>query len=400
MDRDYIKRTAPPLGQPARRPSTRRKSGPPPFLILAPIALIVLVIILVVVFSHGSDDVEPDDAGSSVVSEAEISSTPTESTATPTPAPTAAPTANDPDSAPTFYDSLMTVDGVGYEYYNFNESVGKAYIDAITDGAKGLHSATMYTMIIPSSMDVLLSDNYLETHEVASSNQKSAINWFHNSFNAIDSSIKTVSIFDTLKNHNSEYLYFRSDSHWTQLGAYYAYREFCAAKGLTAASLDGFEKQEYSGYLGSYYNSVYDEAMGSNADTVETYISADDTSLSYTDSDGNTQSGWPVILDGSDYDTSYLYYIFCAGNQPYEVLTNNSLSDGSTCVVVKDSSGNVLLPFLTKHYQTIYAIDYRYYSGSAVQLANEVGATDLLVATEIKATASSDSVSGLETVLS
>lgn len=397
MERDYIKRRTP-----SPRQSSRRKIGPPPFLVamLAVILIAILVIIIVVAVKSSKRDNDDDlvsSALSSNVSEAETSSTPE---VAPTPAPTAAPTNNDPDSAPTFYDSIMTVDGVGYEYYSFNETNGKAYIDAVTDGAKGLSSATMYTMIIPSSMDVLLSDSYLETHEVASSNQKSAINWFHSSFNAIDSSIKTVSVFDTLKSHNSEYLYFRSDSHWTQLGAYYAYKEFCAAKGLTAASLDDFEKQEYTGYLGSYYNSVYDETMGSNADTVEAYISSDDTSLSYTDSDGNTQSGWPVILDGSDYDSSYLYYIFCAGNQPYEVLTNNSLSDGSTCVVVKDSSGNVLLPFLTKHYQTIYAIDYRYYSGSAVQLANEVGAADLLVATEIKATASSDSVSGLKTVLS
>lgn len=396
MERDYIKRRTP-----SPRQSSRRKVGPPPFLValLGVILAAILVIVIVVAVKSSKRDGTDEPLSSAVSSELAESEASSAPEVTPTPAPTAAPTANDPDSAPTFYDTLMTVDGVGYEYYSFNETNGKAYIDAVSGAAKKLNSATLYSMIIPSSMDVLLSDSYLDTHEVSSSNQKSAINWFNSSFNVIDSSIKTVSLFDTLKSHNSEYLYFRSDAHWTQLGAYYGYQQFCAAKGVTAASLGDFEKQEYTGYLGSYYNACYNETMGSNPDTVEAYLSSDETSLAYTDSDGNTQSGWPVILDGSDYDTSYLYYIFCAGNQPYEVLTNSSLSDGSTCVVVKDSSGNVLLPFLTKHYQTIYSIDYRYYSGSAVQLANEVGATDFLVATEIKATVSSDSVSGLETVL-
>lgn len=207
-------------------------------------------------------------------------------------------------------------------------------------------------------------------------------------------------LFDTLRNHSEEYLYFRTDAHWTQLGAYYGYQQFCSAKGVSAPAFSEYTKTEYSGYLGSYYNAVYEDAMSANPDTVEVYERETNTSLTYTDSDGNTQSGWPVILDGSDYASSYLYYIFCAGNQSYEVLTNHDLSDGSTCVVVKDSSGNVFLPYLTEQYQTIYAIDYRYYTGSAVQLANEVGASDLIVINEIAATAASDSVSQLETVLS
>lgn len=403
MEREYVQRRNPPVGHPARRrrPTTRKKSGPPP-IFFAALALIAIVVAIVLIITlSGKEKDTPHEETSSLVSET-VSSIPTtepEVTPTPSPAPTTT-AAEDPTSAPTFYDSMMTIDDSGFSYYHFQEETAKRYIDAVSSAASDLGSTTLYNIIIPSSTDIMLSNSYLETNNVSSSNQRSAIEWINSSFAAINSAIKTVPLFDTLRSYSGEYVYFRTDAHWTQLGAYYGYQKFCAVKGVSAPALTEYTKTEYSGYLGSYYNTVYDDAMSANPDTVEVYELDGNTSLTYTDSDGNTQSGWPVILDGSDYDSSYLYYIFCAGNQSYEVLQNHDLSDGSACVVVKDSSGNVFLPYLTEQYQSVYAIDYRYYTGSALQLANEVGATDLIIINEIDATADSDKVSQLETVLS
>lgn len=404
MEREYIQRKNLPLGQPGRRrPSGRKKGGPPPilFVALVLIVLIVAVILIVTLSKRGADKPEKDNSSAAVssdVSSAPVSSAPAP-TAAPTTAPTSAPTAKDPTEAPELHDSLISVDGAAYEYYHFSEEEAKRYIDAVVDGAHNLNGATLYNLIVPTSMDVLLSDSYLESNQINSTNQKSAIQWINDSFNTIDPSLKAVPVFDALKSHNGEYIYFRTDRHWTQLGAYYGYEEFCKAKGLTPRPLSEFEKKEYSGYLGSYYETLYDEAMSENPDTVEAYLSSDDTTLTYTDSDGNEVSGWSVIMDGEGYDSSYLYYIFCAANQPYEVIENRSLSDGSACVVVKDSFGNVFIPYLTSHYQYIYAVDYRYYSGSVPQLASDMGATDVIVINTISATSSGELIGDLEDIL-
>ena len=402
MERDYIQRKNPPLGQPGRRrPSVRKRRGPPPILFAA-LFLIVLIVAVVLIFRPGKKDEEPKaDPSSAIFSSEGSSDVPVSSDPEPTsaPTPTPAPMAKDPDAAPELHDSLISVDGAAYEYYSFDEDATKRYIDAVTSGARHIGSATLYSIIIPTSMDVMLSDSYLDTYKINSSNQRSAIQWINDSFNAIDPSIKTVPIFDTLKSHNGDYIYFRTDRHWTQLGAYYGYQEFCKAKGLTAVPLDNFVKKEYDGYLGNFYEALYDDEMSSNPDTVEAYVSDADTSLSYTDGDGNQQTGWPVIMNGDGYDSSYLYYIFCAANQPYKVLENDDLDDGSACVVVMESFGNVFLPFLTSHYQKVYAVDYRYYGGSVSQLVSDTGATDVIVLNNITMTSDEDLIEDLEDIL-
>ena len=58
---------------------------------------------------------------------------------------------------------------------------------------------------------------------------------------------------------------------------------------------------------------------------------------------------------------------------------NKTVTDGSACVVVKESFGNAFVPFLVDHYQYIYVIDYRYWEGSISDLVKEKGATDVIL---------------------
>jgi len=73
------------------------------------------------------------------------------------------------------------------------------------------------------------------------------------------------------------------------------------------------------------------------------------------------------------------------GDNPYTVISNPDLSDGSSCVVVKESFGNAFVPFLVDHYQTVYVIDYRYYSGSVVDFAKTNKVTDVIFVNNLSA---------------
>ena len=379
----------------------RRKSGPPlfPILVLA-VVLILAVVIIVLVSRSCSSSEEPSGNNSSAVSTVSGTETSgltstasgvTDPAATPAPTPSAEPTPaaqEEPQAAPETVNALMIVEDSAYEYYNFDTELANRYITAVVDAGKKLEGkATVYDMVIPTSIDIMLPESYIEKNSLNTSDQKKAIDeYILPSITAQDPNIKTVSIFDTLKAHANEYLYFRTDHHWTQLGAYYGYVEFCKARGFEPVALDQFDRADYTGYLGSFYTATNSAALAANPDTVEAYIPRADVNLSFTQTDGQTVESWPLIADGEQYDTTSKYIAYCAGDQPYEEIVNNDMAEGPSIVVVKESFGNCFLPFLVNHYKTVYVVDYRSYNGTVTDLVNSTGATDVLLLNNISMT--------------
>lgn len=379
----------------------RRKSGPPlfPILVLA-VVLILAVVIIVLVSRSCSSSEEPAGNNSSAVSTVSGTETSgltstasgaTDPAATPAPTPSAEPTPapqEEPQVAPETVGGLLVVEDSAYEYYNFVTDLAKEYITAVVNaGSKLAGKATVYDMVIPTSIDIMLPESYIEKNNLNTSDQKKAIDeYILPSITAQDPNIKTVSIFDTLKAHANEYLYFRTDHHWTQLGAYYGYVEFCKARGFEPVALDQFDRADYTGYLGSFYTATNSAALAANPDTVEAYIPRADVNLSFTQTDGQTVESWPLIADGEQYDTTSKYIAYCAGDQPYEEIVNNDMAEGPSIVVVKESFGNCFLPFLVNHYKTVYVVDYRSYNGTVTDLVNSTGATDVLLLNNISMT--------------
>lgn len=403
MDKDYVERNRVPRHS---NRGNRKKSGPPVLFYLVPIVFVLIIVLIIVAVAGGKDDKDKDSKNdvSSAVSSAVVSSSIADDSAVSSDVtsevvssePQATPP---PEKVPTGavekLDTQVQIGDTGYEYYNFVEDRANNYITTVCDAGEQLGSVKLYNIVVPTSMDIMLPESYIEENGINSSDQSKAINYIYSSINAINPNVTTVPVFDALKLHNNDYIYFRTDHHWTQLGAYYAYDEFCKAKGITAIALEDFEKKSYDGFLGSFYNDLPSDAMASNPDTVEAYIPNDTTLLNYTDASGNTVEGWPVIQDGSAYDTENLYLIFCAADQPYEEITNSAISDGSACIVVKESFGNVFIPFLTNHYQTVYVVDYRYYGGDISDLAQEKGVSDVILINNISMTRNEGLISAL-----
>lgn len=195
----------------------------------------------------------------------------------------------------------------------------------------------------------------------------------------LSNNVKTVNMYDNLMKHRNEYIYFRTDHHWTALGAYYGYEEFCRAKGVLPITLDRHETVEFDGFLGSFYNDTNkSKVLEKNPDTIKAYYPiSPDTSLVYTTTSGKSNS-WDVIYDVSNYPAYAKYSTFIAGDNPYTVIKNDNLKDGSSCVVVKESFGNAFVPFLVDHYEKIYVVDYRYWQGNVVKLAKEKKVDDVI----------------------
>ena len=183
-------------------------------------------------------------------------------------------------------------------------------------------------------------------------------------YDNMDRAILKVDAYSVLEQHKREDLYFRTDHHWTQLGAYYAYTAFCETAGFEAVPLDRFESGTYSRFLGSMYTYTrqypQSQVLKDNPDTLTYYLPVVKTTASfYADADiGNTATYWTEVVNTELPEDEYNKYMcFMSGDHPAALITTDV--DGPVCLVLKDSYGNAFLPFLTSHYSKIYVIDPR-----------------------------------------
>ena len=168
-------------------------------------------------------------------------------------------------------------------------------------------------------------------------------------------------LYTPLMAHKDENIFYRTDHHWTSLGAYYGYTALADALGYTPVPLDTYTETVRST---EFYGTVFSSSgvRWVNPDTITTYVP--DTGItvtSYTyDSSGN-----PMEEPRALYDTSFLsvkdkYSMFLGGNQSLGVVKTPN-ADKPKLLILRDSYTDSLEPFLTPHFSEIHLIDLRYY---------------------------------------
>ena len=281
------------------------------------------------------------------------------------------------------YDTGVVVIGdTAYEQYNYVEDSSKKYIKAVNNIAKKMgKDVNVYDMIVPTSIGITLPDN--KYNKVGSSDQKKSI---QKMYDMLSDSVKTVDIYDELMQHRTEYIYYRTDHHWTSLGAYYAYDAFCKVKEMMPNKLEDYKKASFGTFKGAFYGET-NNAKSLRADKTEVLypVNNEKISIKYTTESGETLKG-KVIEDASSFSESLKYVAYIDGDNPYTVIRNKNIKDGSSCVVIKESFGNAFVPFLADHYSKIYVIDYRYWQGSISKLVKDKSATDVVFINNISMT--------------
>ena len=277
----------------------------------------------------------------------------------------------EPETAGTVYIS----DHKGFNIFYFNQTTADYYASMVnTLRARMPKSANFYEMLVPTAYGVCLADNIQES--LGGSNESQAIDYI---YNQLSPDVHAVSCINMLKKHNAEYIYFRTDHHWTALGAYYAYFELCRAMQVEPHTLDQFEKMEFDDFLGSFYAASNQSAeLASAPDTVEAYVPMGTNTLHCTDKDGS-EYDWPIVNDVSEYPQGTKYSCFIAADNQISVVENPAITDGSACVLLKESYGNAFAPFLVDHYQKLFIIDYRYYRGDVCELIKENHVKDVIL---------------------
>ncbi len=177
--------------------------------------------------------------------------------------------------------------------------------------------------------------------------------------------IRTVDVHAELAEHTDENIYFRTDHHWTGLGAYYGYRAFCAAAGLEAVPIERMERRVLNrSWLGSLYRLTRDETLRQHRDLVEILVPPTQTEVRLPRRNGRDDV---VPLFGA---RSLGYEVFLNGDHSIMRITT-SVRNGRRAVLVKNSYGNAFAVYLVSHYEELVFIDYRYFQGTLSGLLDE-----------------------------
>jgi len=194
-------------------------------------------------------------------------------------------------------------------------------------------------------------------------NQEAKLNEFYGD-NSLLSNARVVNLLCALKAHEDEYIYYRTDHHWTTLGAYYAYCEIFD-DAVEKSSLSESNSDEFLGTLYAKY-----KGLNVKADTITYY----DIPVKSYKTDDEERDG---LYDFDKLSVFDKYGMFMWGNfGRCDIKTNTE--NGRSAVVFKDSYANSLIPFMTYNYEYITVIDLRYYAGSVKELMEESGTADVL----------------------
>lgn len=191
--------------------------------------------------------------------------------------------------------------------------------------------------------------------------------------NAVSTSLNFVDLTKTMSSHKEEEIYYKTDHHWTTLGARYAFDALSTALGIEGST------QEYNIYPVTHSfqgtlasKSGYDKAL----DTIEIYVPQGvntECVVNFIDEGKKTAS----VYDSAALKNKDKYEVFFGGNHA-RVDISTPMEEKKNLLLFKDSYANCFIPFLIPYYRNIVVIDPRYFYDDIESLISDNEITDIL----------------------
>lgn len=187
--------------------------------------------------------------------------------------------------------------------------------------------------------------------------------------------VEPIDFLTALRDHAGERtwegIFYRTDHHWTTLGAYYGYAALMEALGRGGEvpepeTVRARDLPVSNGFQGTLYSQSGIHWL--EPDSIEFWV--EESGLTVT----SWRDGTPK--EAGLYDWDYLgkkdkYSAFLGGNQPLCVVKNPE-GEGKL-LVIRDSYADSLAPFLALHFEEVHLLDPRYYRYSAAKYAEDNG---------------------------
>lgn len=194
--------------------------------------------------------------------------------------------------------------------------------------------------------------------------------------------VEFVDLISALNPHSDEDIYARTDHHWMALGAYYASEALCDVAGTSFKTLDQFRECSFDGFLGSTVKAFGVNELKKYPETFYWYEPYQEYTAHYY------RQNYTYSFSGSMFSNSKSYVKFIYGDS-YAVRIETGVNNGRKLLLIKDSYGNALAPFLIAGFEEIYIVDYRDFECNILKFVEENNITDVTVALSAFAIASS-----------
>ena len=188
-------------------------------------------------------------------------------------------------------------------------------------------------------------------------------------------SVEWIDVSTELNKHKTEKIYYKTDHHWTTLGAFYAFQATAPSLGIEG-DLSG---KYVSHAVSNSFNGMLASKSGVNLgekEQIDIYVpTEEDTDLiiDYVDEGKRSTS----LYDSSKLKEKDQYTVFLGGNSSLLDIRTVSTST-KRLLLVKDSFANSFIPFLTPYYREIVVVDPRYYSGTINDLMDSYRISEVL----------------------
>lgn len=173
------------------------------------------------------------------------------------------------------------------------------------------------------------------------------------SFYAV-SDAETIDLYQALRTHEAEEIYYRTDHHWTSLGAFYGANAILDQTGLQSLNMEDYIPETVSDcFYGTTYSSS--GAWWVEPDHMERYVPEDGITV-ISNFTGKEEPGSLYVPDRLVTKNKYGYFL--GGNQPLCVVKSGG--DGPKLLVIRDSYSDCLAPFLSQRFSEVHLFDLRY----------------------------------------
>lgn len=252
------------------------------------------------------------------------------------------------------YNGVYVVDDkAAMELLYYPENNCTSYAKVINSLADALPDVQVYNVVVPT-MTEFYGPEELYTDQIAG---------IKSIYKKLNDNVMPVNVIKEMWPHANEHLYFATDHHWTQRGAYYAYRAFIKAKGEEIADISEFPQDNVENFIGSWSYSLEgtpgENVLIENAETMERFMPiVDYEGTVYLDM--YLKDKWresEVIVTSDDK-----YTTFIGGDMPVIKYTT-SVKNGEKAVIVKESFGNAFATWAINNYEEVYIIDPRQWNG-------------------------------------
>lgn len=240
-------------------------------------------------------------------------------------------------------------------------------LDAISNFSASHPDINTVMTLIPNAAYVY---NHLVPRNAPVRDQEADIKYVQS---AVDTSLNFVDLTKTITSHKDEEIYYKTDHHWTTLGAKYAFDALSTALGIDSPT------QEYTIYPVTHSfqgtltsKSGYDKGK----DTIELYIPQNvntDCLVNFVDEGKRTAS----MYESAALENKDKYEVFFGGNHS-RVDISTPMEGKKNLLLFKDSYANCFIPFLVPYYRNIIVIDPRYYYDNIESLITDNEITDIL----------------------